>query len=210
MIFIVLFFVFLTILLSVFVVRKLSNKTYRFCINSVNVLILIIFIGLFSAVGIVKNNLNKFIDTQIGLVERKANEIYPNALDLQMSTAEIKDLLEQSLTFESDGELESAVINVIKSTISDYTSFTLKTIKKLERTEDKLSVKEALISLKEICVDAVNPYYKFAYAAITVCFAIYLLIVFLLCKYLNKNQKSVNSSIVFGDEANSVETGMKI
>lgn len=199
-----------TILLNFLVVRKLTNKTYKFCINSLNIIILIIFIGLISAVGIIKNNLNKFIDVQIGLIENRANEIYPNALDLQMSTAEIKSLLEQSLTYESEGKIEDIVSNVIKSNISDYTSFALRTIKKLERTEDKLSVKEALVSLKEICIDTVKPYYKFAYAAIIIVFCLYLGIIILLCRFLFKNQKSVNSSIVFGDEASSTEMGMKI
>lgn len=197
-------------LLCFLFVGKLSNKTYKFCINSLNVIVLVVFIGLISAVGIVKNNLNKFIDVQIGLAEKKANEIYPNALDLQMNTAEIKSLLEQSLTYESEEKLENIVLNVIKANISDYTSFVLKTIKKLERTEDKLSVKEALISLKEICVDTINPYYRIAYAVLIIVFCLYLGAIILLCKFLEKNQKSVNSSIVFGDEAESTEIGMKV
>lgn len=210
MIFIILLAVIGLIIVNFVYVKKIANKTYKFCIWSLNVMVLFVFSVLITAVGVINDELNGFIDAQIGLVENKANEIYPGALDLQMSTVEVKNLLEQSLTFDTDDKLESIIINVIKSNVSDYTAFVLKTINKLERTENQLSVKEALISLKEICIETVKPYYRIACTVFTSIFFLYLLLIVVLCKYLEKNQKTVNDSIVFGDEAASTEIGMKV
>ena len=71
----------------------------------------------------------------------------------------------------SDRPLEDIVLNIIKTNIDDFTGTALRTIDYLERTDNRLSVKDALISLKEICVEKINPFYKTANIILTVLFS---------------------------------------
>lgn len=201
MFFLVLAGILATILLNALAIKKISNKTYKICICAANLIILILLVAFACAIKFMEKNLNQILNSQISSLEEKANEIYPDALNLQMDTTEIKQFLDESLTFESDGTLESIVANLIKSSAKDFTSFALKAIKKLERTENKLSIKEALFSLKEMCAEKADGYYKIAYAVLGIIFAIYFAFMVFLCNYLPKAQRSVNKSIVFGDES---------
>ena len=72
-----------------------------------------------------------------------------------------------------------------------------------------LSVKDALISLKEICVEKINPFYKTANIILTVLFSIYMLCSFFLSLYLSSSKAKENKSIIFGETAGQTPTGMK-
>ena len=109
----------------------------------------------------------------------------------------------------SDRPLEDIVLNIIKTNIDDFTGTALRTIDYLERTDNRLSVKDALISLKEICVEKINPFYKTANIILTVLFSIYMLCSFFLSLYLSSSKAKENKSIIFGETAGKTTAGMK-
>lgn len=93
--------------------------------------------------------------------------------------------------------------------MDNFTGTALRTIDYLERTDNMLSVKDALISLKEICVEKINPFYKTANIILTVLFSIYMLCSFFLSLYLSSSKAKENKSIIFGETAGKTTAGMK-
>ena len=205
---VILFAILVTFFLNFAFAKKIQNKTYRFFMDAANVLLALIFVVLFVVTGTVQKNMNSFIDYEISQLEKNANEIYPGALDAQMNTAELKDLLEKSLKKNASGGLDAIAENIIKSKIEKYTESALKAINALERTEDKLSVKDALVSIKELSVKAVTPYFKIIKILLVVLYIILALISMLLSNYM-KNEDTQNKGIVFGEEADKTSLGME-
>lgn len=205
----ILFAITVTLLLNIIFVRKIQNKTYKICMGSINFILSLAFIALFISIGIVKNHLNSFIDSGINQLELRVNEIYPGALEKQMSTEEIKDLLEQSLEKKDVDGIEALAENVIKTRIEKYTSITLKTINALERENNKLSVKDTLISIKELSLDTVSPYYKIINILLFVLYIVLVIVSILITIYLSKDKDSTNEGIIFGEEADKTFIGMK-
>lgn len=197
------------IILHLIFVKKIQNKTYKICMSSINFLLSLVFIILFIALGFVKNHLNSYIDIGINQLEQRVNEIYPNALEKQMNTEELKNLLEESLRKNESGGIEAIAENIIKSKIKKYTSTTLKTINALERENNKLSVKDALVSIKELSLNAINPYYKTAEILLFILYFLLNIISILITIHLIKDKDSVNEGIVFGEEADKTFIGMK-
>ncbi len=197
------------IILHFIFVKKIDNKTYRICMTSLNFLLSAFFICLLIAISFVRNHLSSYIDMGITQLEQRVNEIYPNALEKQMDTEEFKILLEESLkNNESDG-IEAIAENVIKSKIKIYTSTTLKTINALEREDNKLSVKDALISIKELSLKGITPYYKIARNILFALYFALIIVSILIANYLINDKDSVNKGIIFGDEADKTTLGMK-
>lgn len=79
-----------SILLNFLFVKKLENKTNRICMGVLNVILSFVFITLFIGAEIISKHLNSFIDLGIVQLEKTVDEIYPGALEKQMSTEEIK------------------------------------------------------------------------------------------------------------------------
>ena len=207
--FIIVIALIIPIILHLLFVKKIQNKTYKVCMNSINFLLSLVFIILFIALGFVKNHLNSYIDIGINQLEQRVNEIYPNALEKQMNTEELKNLLEESLRKNESGGIEAIAGNIIKSKIKKYTSTTLKTINALERENNKLSVKDALVSIKELSLNAMNPYYKTAETLLFILYFLLNIISILMTIHLIKDKDSINEGIVFGEEADKTFIGMK-
>lgn len=207
--FIIVIALIIPIILHLLFVKKIQNKTYKVCMNSINFLLSLVFIILFIALGFVKNHLNSYIDIGINQLEQRVNEVYPNALENQMNTEELKNLLEESLRKNESGGIEAIAENIIKSKIKKYTSTTLKTINALERENNKLSVKDALVSIKELSLNAINPYYKTAETLLFILYFLLNIISILITIHLIKDKDSINEGIVFGEEADKAFIGMK-
>ncbi len=200
---------FISILLNFLFVKKLENKTNRICMRVLNVLLSLVFIILFISVEIINRHLNSFIDLGIVQLEKKVDEIYPGVLQKQMNTEEIKNLLEKSLEKNEVNGVQALADNIIKTKIENYALVTLKTINVLERDNNKLSVKDALLSIKELSVNSVSPYFK---VVKVILFVLYLILAFLsvlLTFYLSKDKDLKNDGIVFGEEADKTFIGMK-
>ncbi len=197
------------LLLNFIFVKKIENKTYKIFMGTLNTILSLVFVMLFVALGIVKNHLNSFIDAEINRLEREVNEIYPGALSKQMSTQEIKNILEKSLDKKEVKGIETLAENIIKTRIQKYTSATLKTFDALERENGKLSVKDALISIKELSINAASPYFRILKIASVVFYFALMIISVLLSIYLANGKNSINEGIVFGEEADKTHIGMK-
>ena len=197
------------LLLNFIFVKKIENKTYKIFMGTLNTILSLVFVMLFVALGIVKNHLNSFIDAEINRLEREVNEIYPGALSKQMNTQEIKNILEKSLDKKEVKGIETLAENIIKTRIQKYTSATLKTFDALERENDKLSVKDALISIKELSINAASPYFRILKIASVVFYFALMIISVLLSIYLANGKNSINEGIVFGEEADKTHIGMK-
>lgn len=198
-----------TLLLNFIFLKKIENKTYKICMGALNVILSLAFVILFTAVGIVKNHLNSFIDSGIKHLEIEVDEIYPGALEKQMSTQEIKNILEESLNKKEVDGIEALAENIIKARIQKYTSSALKTIKAVERQEDRLSVKDALISIKELSIETASPYFKILQIALFVLYVALIIISILLSIHFANVKDSENKGIVFGEEADRTHIGMK-
>ena len=208
-VFIILFAIVITLLLNLTFVRKIANKTYKICMGLINYIVSFAFIALFICFGIVKNHLNSFIDSGISQLESRVNEIYPGALEKQMSTEEIKNILEESLEKKDVDGIEALAENVIKTRIEKYTSITLRTINVLERENNKLSVKDALISIKELSINTISPYFKIIYILLFVLYFVFIIISIFITIHLSKDKNSTNEGIIFGEEADKTFIGMK-
>ena len=198
-----------TLLLNFIFLKKIENKTYKICMGALNIILSLAFVILFTALGIVKNHLNSFIDSGIKHLEIEVDEIYPGALEKQMSTQEIKNILEESLNKKEVDGIEALAENIIKARIQKYTSSALKTIKAVERQEDRLSVKDDLISIKELSIETASPYFKILQIALFVLYVALIIISILLSIHFANVKDSENKGIVFGEEADRTHIGMK-
>ena len=121
----------------------------------------------------------------------------------------IKNLLEKSLEKNEVNGVQALADNIIKTKIENYALVTLKTINVLERDNNKLSVKDALLSIKELSVNSVSPYFKVVKVILFVLYLILALLSVLLTFYLSKDKDLKNDGIVFGEEADKTFIGMK-
>ena len=174
-----------------------------------NVILSFVFIILFISVDIMGKHLNSFIDLGIAQLEKKVDKIYPGTLEKQMSTKEIKKILEESLEKNDVNGVQALADNIIKIKIEKYTLVTLKTINVLERDNNKLSVKDALVSIKELSVNSVSPYFKVVKVILFVLYLVLGLLSILLTFYLQKDKDLKNDGIVFGEESDKTFIGME-
>lgn len=208
-IFIIVLAVLLTLLLNVLCLKKIENKTYKISIFLINIVLSFVFVILFIAAGIVKNNLNSFIDLGINQIEKNLDETYPEVLEKQMNTENIKNLLEESLEKTEVNGIEALAENIIKSKMKKYTSTALRTINALEVESGKLSLKDVLLSIKELSINSVNLILKIVKIVLLVLYFTFCFISFLWTLHLSKNNNGKNKGVVFGEYADKTFIGMK-
>ena len=207
-VFLILLAIIVALALNLVFARKITNKTYKFFMELGNFILSLAFVILFIAIGFIKNNLDSMIDFEIAKLEKKVDAVYPGALQLQMNTEEIKKILEESLEKSQEGGIEELAENIVKGKIEKYTLTTLKTINKLERTENKLSVKDALVSIKELSLNTVLPYFWIAKVLLFIVYGLLIIVSIILSNFLKKEELS-NKGIVFGEEADKTFIGME-
>ena len=200
--------VIITIMLNIVFAKKIKNRANRNFMYATNIIISVIFLILFCITGFIKNNLNSFIDFGINKLETKVNEIYPGAIEIQMNTTELKELLEKSFDDKTETKgLEGIATNILKNKIQKYTSGTLKILNTLEREENKLSVKDALISIKEPSLQAITTGIRFIKIGLFILYFLFIIFAILFSKSLQKEKQ--NQGIVFGEDADKTFIGME-
>ena len=193
--------------LHVTVVQKNPKLTNRVCITGANIILSLAFVVLLYAINTVQDEANSYIDSQIALLEQKVNEIYPDAMNKQMSTVEVKETLMKALEKNKDGTAEAVGENIAKTLVEDYTESALSAIQSLERTSDQLSVKDALVSIKEIALEKTMPYLRLLRNVLVAVYILALIISVIFSFFLAKSGGS--DGIVFGEEADQTHIGMK-
>ncbi len=208
-IFIIVLAVLLTFLLSAFCLKKIENKTHKICILMIDIVLSFVFVILFIVTGTVKNNLNSFIDLGINQLEKNIDEIYPGAFEKQLDTENIKNLLEESLKKSEVNGIDSLAENIIKSKMKKYTSTALRAINVLETESGELSVKDVLLSIKELSMNSVNSMLKIVKIVLFVLYLVLCFVLFLFVLHLSKDTNVKNKGIVFGEDADKTFLGMK-
>ena len=207
MIYLIIFSILITLLLNICFVKKIQNKTSRLTLYFCNIIFSVIFILLmlfckFSLVGI-----NYLVDNQIEKLENKINDYYPNALSKEFDTSQIKTMLNELLNTEIS-EVD-VVQNIIYDSISDLTSNTLNILETVDGQNNKATIKNTMIKLKEISLDKISPYLNLLKIIFISIYAIYILISFIITLCCMKNKKKQTSGIIFGEEADKISAGME-
>ncbi|NLM01387.1 MAG: hypothetical protein GX220_08060 [Treponema sp.] len=158
----------------------------------------------------IENKFNFFIDQQIISLEKQVNTIYPDILNKQIDTKEIKKILESTFENSQTENIDAIVTNIFKATIKNYTSLAVETINKLEKKENKLSIKEALVSLKEISYGKIIQYIKVIRILLTALLVVYCIISLIYSIYNSKQRVGKNKSIIFGEESEDTALGMNV
>lgn len=207
MIYLIIFSILITLLLNICFVKKIQNKTSRLTLYFCNIIFSVLFIlsmliCKFSLVGI-----NYLVDNQIEKLENKINYYYPNALSKEFDTSQIKTMLNELLNTEIS-EVD-VVQNIIYDSISDLTSNTLNILETVDGQNNKATIKNTMIKLKEISLDKISPYLNLLKIIFISIYAIYILISFIITLCCMKNKKKQNTGIIFGEEADKISAGME-
>jgi len=190
------------------VVSKNQKTWAKVLITIANIFWSLVFIILFASVTYFKNEANDFIDRQIASLEETVNEIYPNLLNKQMSTVEIKDLLAKAQKTNSSQGVGAYVENFAKSQVSDYTSQAYDFIQNIESSEGKLSLKDGIVYLKGKILDAVMPKFTMLQIGFFVMYLIGLAILVVVSLVLSKFSKK-SEGIIYGEGVDDVKIGLK-
>lgn len=207
MIYLIIFSILITLLLNICFVKKIQNKTSRLTLYFCNIIFSVLFIlsmliCKFSLVGI-----NYLVDNQIEKLENKINYYYPNALSKEFDTSQIKTMLNEVLNTEIS-EVD-VVQNIIYDSISDLTSNTLNILETVDGQNNKATIKNTMIKLKEISLDKISPYLNLLKIIFISIYAIYILISFIITLCCMNNKKKQNTGIIFGEEADKISAGME-
>lgn len=207
MIYLIIFSILITLLLNICFVKKIQNKTSRLTLYFCNIIFSVLFIlsmliCKFSLVGI-----NYLVDNQIEKLENKINDYYPNALSKEFDTTQIKTMLREVINTENS-EID-LVQNIIYDSISDLTSNTLNILETVDGQNNKATIKNTMIKLKEISLDKISPYLNLLKIIFISIYAIYILISFIITLCCMKNKKKQNTGIIFGEEAEKISIGME-
>ena len=125
-----------------------------------------------------------------------------------MNTGEIKKLLEESFEKSQNDGIAGIGENIVKSEIEKYTTSTLKAINFLEREENTLSVKDALLSIKELSLNTARPYFWIAKVLLFIVYGLLIIVSIILSNFLKK-EAAGNKGVVFGEEADKTFIGME-
>lgn len=193
------------ILLHKKLVSKNPKKANRICLTGANILFSIFFVTFIAVINTVRDNANVYIDQHINSLEKKADEIYPGALTEQMSAAKAKKILVKAFEKDQSHSVDEVAGNIAKTFMENYTLAVLKAIQSLERTNDNLSVKDAILSVKEIALDETMPYFSLLNLALFFSYLVYIVIFIAFVRILNNAQ---NEGIVFGKDADKTPLGM--
>lgn len=207
MIYLIIFSILITLLLNICFVKKIQNKTSRLTLYFCNIIFSVIFILLMLFCSFASKGINYLVDKQIEKLEQKVNEYFPNALTKEFDTTQIKTMLREVINTENS-EID-VVQNIIYDSISDLTSNTLIILETVDGQNNKATIKNTMIKLKEISLDKISPYLNLLKIIFISIYAIYILISFIITLCCMKNKKKQNTGIIFGEEADKISAGME-
>ena len=207
MIYFIVFSILITLVLNICFVNKINNKTNRLTLYFCNIIFSVIFILLMLFCSFASKGINYLVDKQIEKLEQKVNEYFPNALTKEFDTTQIKTMLREVINTENS-EID-LVQNIIYDSISDLTSNTLNILETVDGQNNKATIKNTMIKLKEISLDKISPYLNLLKIIFISIYAIYILISFIITLCCMKNKKKQNTGIIFGEEAEKISIGME-
>ena len=207
MIYLIIFSILITLLLNICFVKKIQNKTSRLTLYFCNIIFSVIFILLMLFCSFASKGINYLVDKQIEKLEQKVNEYFPNALTKEFDTTQIKTMLREVINTENS-EID-LIQNIIYNSVTDFSTATLNIITTIDKNKNTISIKEAMINIKEVSLNKINPYINLIKNIIIIIYVLYLIISFILSLVFLKNTTKQTSGIVFGEEAEKISIGME-
>lgn len=186
------------VLLHKKLVSKNPKKAHRICLTGANILFSIFFITFIAVINMVRDKADTYIDQHINSLEKKVDEIHPGALTEQMSPVDAKKILVKAFEKDQNHSVDEIAGNIAKTFMENYTLAVLKAIQSLERTNDNISVKEAILSVKEIALHETMPYFGLLNMALFFSYLVYIVIFVAFVRILNNAQ---NEGLFFGKDA---------
>ena len=193
----------LTVVANTVFSRKLENRSYKVGFTVISVILFLLFAFFFAILGLARKAITPYVDEGVRQLEVQFEKTNPGMLDQQMDTEEIKSLLSSSLEKSDASGFEALAENMIKLTLRKYTAPALRGIKALEREENKLSVCDVILSLRDL---ALGVFTKIR-IALAVIFVISIAAMIGICFLFHKESES--KGVVFGEQADT-EAGMKV
>lgn len=207
MIYFIVFSILIILVLNICFVNKINNKTNRLTLYFCNIIFSVIFILLMLFCSFASKGINYLVDKQIEKLEQKVNEYFPNALTKEFDTTQIKTMLREVINTENS-EID-LIQNIIYNSVTDFSTATLNIITTIDKNKNTISVKEAMINIKEVSLNKINPYINLIKNIIIIIYVLYLIISFILSLVFLKNTTKQTSGIVFGEEAEKISIGME-
>lgn len=207
MIYFIVFSILITLVLNICFVNKINNKTNRLTLYFCNIIFSVIFILLMLFCSFASKGINYLVDKQIEKLEQKVNEYFPNALTKEFDTTQIKTMLREVINTENS-EID-LIQNIIYNSVTDFSTATLNIITTIDKNKNTISIKEAMINIKEVSLNKINPYINLIKNIIIIIYVLYLIISFILSLVFLKNTTKQTSGIVFGEEAEKISIGME-
>ena len=207
MIYFIVFSILIILVLNICFVNKINNKTNRLTLYFCNIIFSVIFILLMLFCSFASKGINYLVDKQIEKLEQKVNEYFPNALTKEFDTTQIKTMLREVINTENS-EID-LIQNIIYNSVTDFSTATLNIITTIDKNKNTISIKEAMINIKEVSLNKINPYINLIKNIIIIIYVLYLIISFILSLVFLKNTTKQTSGIVFGEEAEKISIGME-
>ncbi|MBQ1197213.1 MAG: hypothetical protein IIX47_01240 [Spirochaetaceae bacterium] len=207
MIYFIVFSILITLVLNICFVNKINNKTNRLTLYFCNIIFSVIFILLMLFCSFASKGINYLVDKQIEKLEQKVNEYFPNALTKEFDTTQIKTMLREVINTENS-EID-LIQNIIYNSVTDFSTATLNIITTIDKNKNTISIKEAMINIKEVSLNKINPYINLIKNIIIIIYVLYLIISFILSLVFLKNTTKQTSGIVFGEEAEKISIGIE-
>lgn len=207
MIYFIVFSILITLVLNICFVNKINNKTNRLTLYFCNIIFSVIFILLMLFCSFASKGINYLVDKQIEKLEQKVNEYFPNALTKEFDTTQIKTMLREVINTENS-EID-LIQNIIYNSVTDFSTATLNIITTIDKNKNTISIKEAMINIKEVSLNKINPYINLIKNIIIIIYVLYLIISFILSLVFLKNTTKQTSGIIFGEEADKISAGME-
>lgn len=207
MIFLIILAITITSILNIFLVKKIQNKTNKFCLYFSNIIFAIAFIISMLICKYTVKGANILLDKQIAKLEKSVESYYPNALSKKYSTTELKKILTSVLEKE---EIENNfVIAIVYDNISELIDSALATINYVESEKDTIKIKDSITSIKEITLLELTKRISYIRKLTFLIYVAYILIsIFLSIQFIKEPTKK-NKGITFGEEADKTSIGMK-
>ena len=135
----------------------------------------------------VRDKADTYIDQHINSLEKKVDEIHPGALTEQMSPVDAKKILVKAFEKDQNHSVDEIAGNIAKTFMENYTLAVL-----------NISVKEAILSVKEIALHETMPYFGLLNMALFFSYLVYIVIFVAFVRILNNAQ---NEGLFFGKDA---------
>lgn len=190
--------------LSVIFIRKVIKKDTRLILYGISFVLALLFSIAFTVCDYVQHDFVSLAESQIAVLEKKANELYPDILDKPIETEALKNVLKEIAT-ENIPSYDFA--GIIKRNIEKQVNHTIDILQHLEN-DGCITIKGALQILSEDVSKAIAKPLQIVKKVLISVFIISLLILILITHY-SKNQKMKNTGVVFSEESDKTEIGMK-